>query len=105
MRKKITDAEIASLVESDRVHKRVYTDPVIFELEMERIWGSAWIFVAHESQVPNSGDYLATNIGKQTVAEFVEDAASMSILWQCGVSFVQGNFLQEPEKVMSYEFS
>ncbi len=47
----------------------------------------------------------ATNIGKQTVAEFVEDAASMSILWQCGVSFVQGNFLQEPEKVMSYEFS
>jgi len=47
----------------------------------------------------------ATNIGKQTVAEFVEDAASMSILWQCGVSFVQGNFLQEPEKSMSYEFN
>ena len=41
---------------------------------------------------------------KITVAEFVEDAASMSILFSCGVDFVQGNFLQEPEKVMSYEF-
>jgi len=42
--------------------------------------------------------------GKVTVAEFVEDAASMSILFSCGVDFVQGNFLQEPEKVMAYEF-
>ncbi len=47
----------------------------------------------------------AQAMGKVTVAEFVEDAASMSILWQCGVNFVQGNFLQEPTKVMSYEFS
>ncbi|MEM9532986.1 MAG: EAL domain-containing protein [Pseudomonadota bacterium] len=47
----------------------------------------------------------AQSQGKVTIAEFVEDAASMSILWQCGVNFVQGNFLQEPMKVMSYEFS
>ena len=46
----------------------------------------------------------ARNAGKLTVAEFVEDAASMSILFSCGVNFVQGNFLQEPEQVMSYEF-
>jgi diguanylate cyclase (GGDEF)-like protein/PAS domain S-box-containing protein len=43
-------------------------------------------------------------MGKITIGEFVEDAASMSILWQCGVNFVQGNFLQEPEKVLSYDF-
>jgi len=42
--------------------------------------------------------------GKLTVAEFVEDAASMSILFACGVNFVQGNFLQEPQKVMAYDF-
>jgi diguanylate cyclase (GGDEF)-like protein/PAS domain S-box-containing protein len=45
----------------------------------------------------------AAHSGKLTVAEFVEDAASMSILFSCGVNFVQGNFLQEPEKVMAYE--
>jgi len=47
---------------------------------------------------------LAQRSKKLTVAEFVEDAASMSILFSCGVNFVQGNFLQEPEKVMAYEF-
>jgi len=45
----------------------------------------------------------AHHAGKLTVAEFVEDAASMSILFSCGVNFVQGNFLQEPEKVMAFE--
>ena len=45
----------------------------------------------------------AHGMGKITIAEFVEDASSMSILWQCGVNFVQGNFLQEPEKVLGYE--
>ncbi len=46
----------------------------------------------------------ARSMDKLTVAEFVEDAASMSILFSCGVNFVQGNFLQEPEKIMSYDF-
>jgi diguanylate cyclase (GGDEF)-like protein/PAS domain S-box-containing protein len=44
----------------------------------------------------------AAHAGKLTVAEFVEDAASMSILFSCGVNFVQGNFLQEPEKIMAH---
>ncbi len=44
----------------------------------------------------------AHHAGKLTIAEFVEDAASMSILFNCGVNFVQGNFLQEPEKVMTH---
>ena len=44
-------------------------------------------------------------LGKLTIAEFVEDAASMSILFTVGVNFVQGNFLQEPEKVMAYEMA
>ncbi len=43
----------------------------------------------------------AHHAGKLTVAEFVEDAASMTILFNCGVNFVQGNFLQEPEKIRS----
>lgn len=44
----------------------------------------------------------ADEAGKHTIAEWVEDAASMSILFSAGVHFVQGNFLREPEKVMAY---
>ena len=61
------DAQLAGLVRGDAVHKKVYTDPDIFELEMERIWNKAWIYVGHDSQVKEPGDYFATSIGKQPV--------------------------------------
>ncbi len=41
----------------------------------------------------------AHHLGKLTIAEFVDDAASVSLLFSCGVNFVQGNFLQAPERV------
>jgi len=62
-----SEQDLAALVQEDRVHRSVYTDPEIFELEMERIWGRAWIYVGHESQVPNPGDYFATEIARQPV--------------------------------------
>src|ERR1700740_3837820 len=66
MRNGHTD-EIAKLIEPGRVHRRVYTDPDLFELEMERIFGRAWLFVGHGSQVPNPGDFITTDLGRQPV--------------------------------------
>jgi phenylpropionate dioxygenase-like ring-hydroxylating dioxygenase large terminal subunit len=60
-------AAIRRLVEAGRVHRRVYTDPEVFELEMERIFGRAWLYVGHESQIPDPGDYFATELGRQPV--------------------------------------
>jgi phenylpropionate dioxygenase-like ring-hydroxylating dioxygenase large terminal subunit len=59
--------EIARLVEPGRVHRRVYADPALFELEMARIFGRAWIFLAHESQVPRAGDYILTRLGREDI--------------------------------------
>jgi phenylpropionate dioxygenase-like ring-hydroxylating dioxygenase large terminal subunit len=55
------------LVQPDRVHRSVYTDPRIFELEMDRIFGRAWILVGHDSQIPAPGDYVTAIIGRQPV--------------------------------------
>ncbi len=44
-------------------------------------------------------------LGKQTVAEFVSDASSMTILFSIGVDLVQGNFLAPPGPAMNYDFS
>ena len=56
---------LRDLVRPGRVHRSLYTDPKIFDLEMERIFGRAWIYVGHESQVRRPGDYVATRIGQK----------------------------------------
>jgi diguanylate cyclase (GGDEF)-like protein/PAS domain S-box-containing protein len=42
----------------------------------------------------------AHEMKRLTVAEWVEDATSTSLLFACGVDFVQGNFLQEPQRLL-----
>lgn len=46
----------------------------------------------------------AQDIGKQTIAEFVQDAATMSVLFTCGVSMVEGHFLASADPQMNYDF-
>lgn len=58
---------LTSLVQPARVHRQIYNDPAIFELELERIFGSAWIYVGHESQIRKPGDYFRTFIGRKPV--------------------------------------
>ena len=57
--------DLGRAIEPDRVHRTVYTDPDIFELEMERIFNRVWTFVGHETQVKNPGDFWTVQIGRQ----------------------------------------
>src|SRR5688500_20242528 len=56
---------LSDYVEPDRGRREVYTDPQIFELEMQRIHETVWIYCGHESQVPKAGDYYTVQIGRQ----------------------------------------
>ena len=58
---------LAQLIEPGRIHRRLYTDPAIFDLEMERLFGRAWLFVGHESQIKKPGDFITTDLGKYPV--------------------------------------
>lgn len=58
---------VQSLVRDDSVHHSVYSDPAIFDLEMDRIFGTAWLMLGHESQVPHTGDYFLTRMGREQV--------------------------------------
>ena len=78
----IVDAAVLSdMVRDDSVHKSVYTDPAIFELEMARIYGTAWIYVGHESQVPRTGDYHTTRLGTQDVVMTRTGDGRVSVLY------------------------
>ena len=47
----------------------------------------------------------AKSMNRQCIAEYVQDAHSLAVLWQSGIQFIQGNFLQEPSEALNYDFS
>jgi phenylpropionate dioxygenase-like ring-hydroxylating dioxygenase large terminal subunit len=55
------------ITEDWRIHGSVYTDPEIFALEKERLFHGPWLYVAHESEVREPGDYKTTYAGTQPV--------------------------------------
>ena len=57
----------AELVCEDRIHTSLYTDPAIFEAEIERIFNTTWVWVAHDSELPNKNDWITTFVGRQPV--------------------------------------
>ena len=56
-----------TLVRDDGVRREIYRDPEVFALEMERIFKRTWVFMAHESELAASGDYLTMRIGAEPV--------------------------------------
>jgi phenylpropionate dioxygenase-like ring-hydroxylating dioxygenase large terminal subunit len=55
------------LIRPDRVHGSLYTDPAIFEWEMENIWHRVWVYVGHESEIAKPNDFIVKTIGRQPV--------------------------------------
>jgi nitrite reductase/ring-hydroxylating ferredoxin subunit len=45
----------------------VFNDERVFRAEMDRIFTSSWVFVAHDSEIPNTGDFVLRKIGLDSV--------------------------------------
>ncbi len=75
-----TAEELTRLVQADRVHHSLYTDPVIFELEMDRLFGRAWLLLGHESQVRKAGDFFTTRLGREPVIVTRDAAGRLQVL-------------------------
>ena len=51
------------LVQEDRAHRLIYTDPIIFEAEMTHVFGGTWTYLAHESEIPRENDFITGRMG------------------------------------------
>jgi len=72
---------VTDLVQPHQVHRDVYIDPDVFRLEMKHLFANAWVFVGHDSQTPNKGDYYTTQIGDQPVIQVRHTNGEICVLY------------------------
>src|SRR2546423_6561604 len=64
-----TDYSIAKLVDASNgtIHNAIFSHPDIYQQELEQVFARMWLFVGHESQIPNPGDFVRSRMGEEQV--------------------------------------
>lgn len=68
------------LVRDDHVHGSLYTDPAIYQAELQKIWYRTWVYVGHESEVPNPNDYVMKSIGPEPILMTRDKSGQINLL-------------------------
>lgn len=69
------------LVRDTEVHKDLYIDEELFQLEMEQLFSNTWVYVGHASQIPNKGDFYTTSVGTEEVIMVRHSDNSIKVLY------------------------
>ncbi len=104
---------IRALVQPDRVHRDVYIDEELFELEQQHFYGNTWNFVAHGSQLPRPGDYVTLDLAGRPLLVVRQPDGSVRVLYnrcahkgtklasdECGSA---GKFIRCPYHAWTYK--
>src|SRR5215212_3385455 len=63
------DADLSALVNHDKgvVSTSIFVEHDIYKKEMEQIFGRCWLYLAHESQITQPGDFSLARMGEDAV--------------------------------------
>lgn len=71
---------VVDLVQRTQVHRDVFVDQDIFELELKHIYHNTWVYVAYEDEIPNPGDFVTRQIGRQPIIVTRDDEGGIQLL-------------------------
>jgi 3-phenylpropionate/trans-cinnamate dioxygenase alpha subunit len=49
------------------IKPEIFSDPALYQLEKQRVFGRSWLLLGHESQLPRPGSFLRTFMGEESV--------------------------------------
>ena len=77
-------AAVRALVQADRVHRDLYIDAELFALEQQHFFANTWNYAGHESQIPEPGDWLTTDIaGRPLIIVRHDDGSVRAMMNRC----------------------
>jgi phenylpropionate dioxygenase-like ring-hydroxylating dioxygenase large terminal subunit len=77
----VNRAQVAALVEDERVHRDLYLSEALFALEQKHFFANTWNYVGHASQVPNAGDYITLDLAGRPLVMVRHDDGSVRVLY------------------------
>src|SRR5260370_15498673 len=66
------------------ISREIFVNDEIYREELERVFARSWLFVGHESQIPNPGDFFVSSMGEESVILRRDRAGEIHVFLNAG---------------------
>jgi nitrite reductase/ring-hydroxylating ferredoxin subunit len=67
-------------IKNGTVDRRIFYADDVYQMELEQVFARAWLFMAHESQIPNPGDFFLNFMGEDRVIVVRDNDMGIQVL-------------------------